>query len=112
MILEVRVDGQTKDGRLQWYAQVRLVPGCAIVAADEKSAPASSKIFARREIKRLGIPWSVGEHPAVRADRAQTGRLEVAPVQAAIDATESAKACRGGQLTWVFRVDHHRVNVD
>src|SRR6516165_4892392 len=66
---------QTKNGRLQRYAQVRLIPVGAVVTTDEKSASVSIEIVACRQIEGVGIARSVGQHAAIGADRSQTGSL-------------------------------------
>ncbi len=108
----VRIYGQTEDGRLQGDANVCLFPGCAIVPAHEQCAPVSVEIVAGGKIESIAVAWSVGEYPAVRADRAKRRCFEVTPVQAAIDAAERAKTGGYGQLAGVFRADHYRMNVD
>ena len=107
VIGSVWIHGETEDGRLQRYAQVSLLPGGAIVSTDEQCAPVSIEIVARCEIERFGVAGSVGEHPTVRADRAEKRSFEIVPVQASIDAAEGAKARSNGQLAKVFRIDHY-----
>ena len=112
VIGKVRGHGETKDGCLQRYTQVRLVPSQAVMAADEKGAPVSIEIISRRQIERFGVARSVSEHPAVRTDRTQARSFQIAPVQSAIDTTKGSKTRGNGQLTRLFRIHHHRVNVD
>ena len=101
------IHGETEYGRLQWYAQVSLLPGGAIVATDEQCAPVSIEIVAGCEIERFSVAGSVGEHPAVRADRTEQWNFEIVPVQAPIEAAEGAEARGNSQLARVFRIDHH-----